>query len=1473
MCVSPSKSRIPLLRDTSPSKNRGSRLRGLSRRRLFIKPRPVAYPPDSAVLFRRVLLVAAGLLLVVLLAVEPALARQVTPSPPLPAPPSPPVPLLLVRQDTHVGSLWLTKLLETQNVLAFHQFDGVCKGGMHNASVAPRVPQALFAEGCGCRGSHTTPRAAADSGHKEQAYCNGECVNPSPCKGVAAMADVLRAKDMMASYGTRRYCGARRAFCQAPKPRVVVLRRDNLVKRAISSLKSDCYARDLTNHATAADVTNVTNPTFLMVDPHLFLVRIPARLRRASCASPCSPPLTAAHRCSPVLLAPHATARGAQLGAPPAAALAPLPARGRRRHHHVRGPAGQPSCGAPPPLRRPRPALRRQHRPWRGRRDGRGGVISTVGVVAGTDAAAQVGARAAAAAAAQLRRHRQHHRPPVAVPAAAAALRPCEAVGAVPAAHMAHTAALSCAGIGPSGGRQLREAKVPGARETALERAVCPMLRLCADGRGPVRPSARARQDCARCRRACGQPVCPHHRPSAGELTEVYNEAMEMGQMPRSMLEGEITLLYKKKDPRDVRNYRPITLLNLDYKILTKVLGARIATTLDSVISAPQNGFVPHRQITDNAHLLSLVQAYLNESNEEGLVVLLDCEKAFDRCSWDYLHASMKELGYGPRLRNWIRLLYDYDAPPRRRIKVNGERGEFFALQSGVAQGCPLSAILFLYVTEGFTRLVEAEREEAPAAERAWHGITIGSREYRISQFADDTVLYLRSFSQLPRMWQVVKIWEEATAMKVNVTKTEALRCGALRGVEFKGAGSEGIAFCKPGEHIISLGVPFSEESGATDDFFRAKYNKMKCLLANWHAIHSMTAMGRAMIAGSLIFSRFRYWAQLMLVPKDVNDAILEDTQALVWNAEHEYDPDVMGALRTSRRWMREGAQYRPKRELGLGLLHWPSHVKALQSKAMLRYLDATLSEYKPILDVWLARGTMGRGAVCSTAPVRLLLKSATPGQRSGLPAFWRVALRTFRELKLTPADPTRCTTCDEAKAEPFWVSLRFRISNTSYKHAWLNTLELKRLQDTHDTDGSAFTTRELEEFYTAWLQTEGRTVLTGGRKTVSFDQLNRQWRGFLRDIPAGLLSQARGLEPKTVGVYSDAARRMMQRMGWGGGPIGKRGEGSEVPAEAVGTGDGSRHGLGYKRRGARKGAGSTARAKLKAVTYDDEGTVTNKYAYVSDSTAKVVELSPRGRPVLTGEELELEESDLIRDVAWWGGGVLGVAELTYPHPNGWTIAGADGSPTLDRLTVNVLTAVYRRKIEKEPTCKQAWEKRLGGAIPWNVVGAYFKGGLLTPKDYASYFKNILHRALLVRTRKPADDGSRKCRCCGAADEHFVHLADCPVLREVWKKLEDIANLKHAPRLVLLGLDGGDPLPGGIMALWLLCWKFAIIAFVQAGIHGVAVDPSSVWEQAVRRLVVRMHARAHSYRKLMIDAEGRGQPPAHHHHQRRSTSC
>ena len=117
------------------------------------------------------------------------------------------------------------------------------------------------------------------------------------------------------------------------------------------------------------------------------------------------------------------------------------------------------------------------------------------------------------------------------------------------------------------------------------------------------------------------------------DLHGVLVDSHRRGVLPTTMMEGELTLLFKKGDPREVRNYRPITLLNTDYKVLEKVLASRLKYVLDSIISNAQLGFVPKRVISEASHLSKLVQAYLDETDEEGLLLALDWEKAFDRAS------------------------------------------------------------------------------------------------------------------------------------------------------------------------------------------------------------------------------------------------------------------------------------------------------------------------------------------------------------------------------------------------------------------------------------------------------------------------------------------------------------------------------------------------------------------------------------------------------------------------------------------------------------------------------------------------------------------------------------------------------------------------------------------------------------------------------------------------------------------------
>ena len=106
-------------------------------------------------------------------------------------------------------------------------------------------------------------------------------------------------------------------------------------------------------------------------------------------------------------------------------------------------------------------------------------------------------------------------------------------------------------------------------------------------------------------------------------------------------------------------------------------------------------------------------------------------EKAFDRCSWEFLLDSMRAVGIGNEMLGWIELLYSQINPPRRRIKLNGEPSPDFEIGSGVAQGCPLSPLLFLFIAEPLTRLIIQDEE--------LKGIQIGDHSHKIAQFADDT--------------------------------------------------------------------------------------------------------------------------------------------------------------------------------------------------------------------------------------------------------------------------------------------------------------------------------------------------------------------------------------------------------------------------------------------------------------------------------------------------------------------------------------------------------------------------------------------------------------------------------------------------------------------------------------------------------------------------------------------------------------
>ena len=144
------------------------------------------------------------------------------------------------------------------------------------------------------------------------------------------------------------------------------------------------------------------------------------------------------------------------------------------------------------------------------------------------------------------------------------------------------------------------------------------------------------------------------------------------------------------------------------------------------------------------------------------------------------------------------------------------------------------------------------------------------------------------------------------------------------------------------------------------------------------------------------------------------------------------------------------------------------------------------------------------------------------------------------------------------------------------------------------------------------------------------------------------------------------------------------------------------------------------------------------------------------------------------------------------------------------------------------------------GDVNFPLLATRYTTGLLTPKDYAPHFKNILHRRIFVRHVNP-NARSHSCRCCRRSTETTTHLGECRRIPGMLNHIWQATGTKVTPstRLNLFALTD-SPLPHGTIALFMITWKFILIAFTKADIAGELFVPDQIWKGAVRRLISRV---------------------------------
>ena len=354
------------------------------------------------------------------------------------------------------------------------------------------------------------------------------------------------------------------------------------------------------------------------------------------------------------------------------------------------------------------------------------------------------------------------------------------------------------------------------------------------------------------------------------------NHSFQTGTLPITQRLGILTLIPKgEKDKTFLKNWRPLTLLNSIYKILSGCIANRIKPCLETIIHGDQKGFVSNRYIGEAVRSTYDIIQWAKDNNKTGVILLIDFEKAYDSLSFSYINKCLKFLDFGEDLIKWVNILLNnfYTV-----INHCGNLSKQFNIGRGARQGDPIASYLFIISIEILMHRLRKSRNI--------NFFKVNNFAHCLEIYADDCTIFLQPCERsLRKCLEILGSFHNLSGLKISVTKTKAIWFGSGHNNDYELCPDLKLDWDK---NFKLLGINFHNNLERMETNFKDKIDEIKKLLNAWF-YRKLTPYGKICLIKTLALSKLSHIA---LVIPSLEKKDLQELEKIIYTFLWDKKPD-----------------------------------------------------------------------------------------------------------------------------------------------------------------------------------------------------------------------------------------------------------------------------------------------------------------------------------------------------------------------------------------------------------------------------------------------------------------------------------------------------------------------------------------------------------------------------------------------------